>query len=150
MLPVSTMATPLDPPSVPFANSSAAQRLASRSVPSYKKGNCDTESSSVSLSVNYLPKKFSNSLLTAGPRRRKAGKDGEPSVPKMGGGVEAFKSGEARMPGENDEDYDGISGSLFIGSNGAPRRLRWNRFKWTLFIANCFVSGLFTRAPNFE
>jgi hypothetical protein len=142
MLP--TIATPLDPPSAPFAN------LPTASSP-FKNADGDPESSAVSLTINYLPKKFSNSLLTAGPRRRKAGKSGEPPVPKMGGGVEAFKSGEARMPGLNDEDYDGISGGLFSGGNSAPhRKLRWNRFKWTLFVANCFVRELLTHTPNLE
>jgi hypothetical protein len=130
---------PLDPPSAPFA-STGEQPKHSRSTPSLKKGNLDTKTSSVSLSVNYLPAKFSNSLLTTGPRRRKAVKGGEPELPKMGGGVEAFRSGEARMPVQNDEDYDGVSGGLFRGSDGAPRKLRWNKFKWILFTSNCFVS----------
>jgi hypothetical protein len=134
------MATPLDPPSAQFATNSPT--ASSSSVSPFKNGDGDTESSAVSLTINYLPKKFSNSLLTAGPRRRNAGKSGEPLVPKMGGGVEAFKSGEARMPGQNDEDYDGISGGLFSGVNGAPRKLRWNRFKWTLFVANSFVGSI--------
>ena len=131
--------TPLDPPSAPFASSMHSQPTASHSSSSsLRKGSGlgDSEASSVSLSVNYLPKKFSSTLLAAGPRRRKGGK---PAVPKIGGGVEAFRSGEARMSGLNDDDYDGVSGGLF-DADGAPRKLRWNRFKWTLFTANCFVS----------
>ncbi|KAF8231524.1 hypothetical protein L208DRAFT_1398721 [Tricholoma matsutake] len=140
---------PLDPPSAPFANSAGTQPTSSRSASSFnprsaspfKKGNGDTETSSVSLSVNYLPTKFSNTLLTAGPRKRKAGKIDEPTMPKIGGGVEAFRSGEARMPGQSDEDYDGVSGGLFRGGEAAPRKLRWNAFKWILFTANCFLSA---------
>jgi hypothetical protein len=96
----------------------------------------------VSLSVNYLPSKFSNTLLAPGSRKRK-GKGGiDPLLPKRGGGVEAFRSGEARMPGENDVDYDGLSGGLFGGKEGGHTRprLRWNKFKWTLFVANAVVS----------
>ena len=101
-----------------------------------------TESSSVSLSVNYLPTKFSSTMLNAGARRRKngAGKKGEQApMTKIGGGVEAFRSGEARMPGEGDEDYDGVNlkEGWFGTKNG--RRMSWNRFKWTLFFANICV-----------
>jgi hypothetical protein len=62
-------------------------------------------------------------------------------LPKLGGGVEAFKSGEARMPGENDDDYDGVSSSWFGGRTGghAKPKLRWNKFKWALFVANVLV-----------
>lgn len=65
-------------------------------------------------------------------------------MPKIGGGVEAFRSGEARMPGQSDEDYDGVSGGLFSGGEAAPRKLRWNAFKWILFTANCFVGQSFS------
>jgi hypothetical protein len=70
-------------------------------------------------------------------------------LPKLGGGVEAFRSGESRMPGQGDEDYDGVTGGWFGGKEGGstpPRRLRWNKFKWTLFVANVFV-GLFVFFP---
>lgn len=96
------------------------------------------DSSGVSLTINYLPHKFSNTLLSPGPRKRK-GKDGTPGMPKRGGGVEAFKSGEARMPGENDEDYDGVSGDFF-GARHGNKKLRWNKFKWFLFASNTLVS----------
>ena len=59
-------------------------------------------------------------------------------VPKRGGGREAFRSGEARMPGVGDEDYDGVIPRE--GGKTKPR-LRWNKFKWTLFAANTLVSG---------
>ncbi|KAF9457504.1 tetraspanin Tsp2 [Collybia nuda] len=129
------MKGPLDPPNVPFASSANSQASFSRSgSPS---GKNVVDASSVSLTVNYLPSKFSNSLLSPGARRRKGGKD-DPVMPKRGGGVEAFKSGEARMPGQNDEDYDGVSGGFFGGDS--HRKLRWNKFKWMLFVANCFLT----------
>jgi len=96
----------------------------------------------VSLSVNYLPSKFSNTLVSPGPRRRKTIKDVSSLIPKRGGGVEAFRSGEARMPGQDDEDYDGVSGGWFGGKEGGHTKpkLHWNKFKWTLFIANIFLT----------
>ncbi|KDR70362.1 hypothetical protein GALMADRAFT_144666 [Galerina marginata CBS 339.88] len=122
-----------------------------------------TGDSSASLSVNYVPSKFSNPLLSspAGPRRRmtRGGaasarlKDplnpGAGMVPKMGGGVDAFRSGEARIGGpadEDDEDDDELrdGDELFgrgrRGSKHAPRKLRWNRFKWVLFAANLLLT----------
>lgn len=69
----------------------------------------------LSLSVNYLPSKFSEF------RNRKLGKcDDEPNLPKTGGGLLAFKINEARM------------------SQGEGR-LRWNKFKWILFGTNILV-----------
>ncbi|KAF8632348.1 hypothetical protein AX15_001929 [Amanita polypyramis BW_CC] len=88
-------------------------------------------SSATSLTANYIPSKFSHSLLASstGPYRRKG--RGDPALPKMGGGVEAFRSGEARIGDMNDED--GYGGGY--GGRGGVR-LRWTRFKWILFIAN--------------
>ena len=71
---------------------------------------------------------------------------GKSDLPKRSGGREAFKSNEPRMPAEEDEDYDGVTGGWFGGKdNGHTRpRMRWNRFKWTLFVANVCVC-LFSR-----
>ncbi|KAJ8494574.1 hypothetical protein ONZ45_g9730 [Pleurotus djamor] len=122
------MSTPLDRPNPPFAAAGGSQTSLTREHSPVQ------DSSSVSLSVNYLPSKFSNAMFT---RKRKGGK-GEPAIPKMGGGVEAFRSGEARMPGENDEDYDGVSSGWFGGKEGGRARPkgRWNKFKWIMFFAN--------------
>jgi hypothetical protein len=99
------------------------------------------DSSALSLSVNYLPSKFSNpALLSASVRKRRSAKGPTPRIPKLGGGVDAFKTGEARMPDQNDEDYDGVSSGWFGGGSKKPK-LRWNRFKWVLFFANILVSG---------
>ncbi|KAG1782273.1 hypothetical protein EV702DRAFT_1176592 [Suillus placidus] len=92
------------------------------------------------ISLSYLPNKFSSPT----PRRRKPGKtnDDHPVMHKRGGGREAFKSREPRMPAEGDEDYDGITGRWFGGKEGGHTRPRmhWNRFKWALFIANLALS----------
>ena len=72
----------------------------------------------VSLSVNYIPSKFSDF------KNRKRGKyDDEPSLPKQGGGLQAFRINEARMP-------------------QGKSRLRWNKFKWILFASNSLVCFL--------
>jgi hypothetical protein len=99
-------------------------------------------SSPVSLSVNYMPSKFSTALMTPGVGRRRKGKGMGSNVPKRGGGREAFKSSEARMPGEGDDDYDGVNSGWFGGKDGGRTkpRMRWNRFKWILFFSNVTVS----------
>jgi hypothetical protein len=38
-------------------------------------------------------------------------------MPKRGGGRGAFRSGEARMPAEHDDDHDGINSGWF-GKDG--------------------------------
>ncbi|KAF5385037.1 hypothetical protein D9615_000871 [Tricholomella constricta] len=137
---------PLDPPNAPFAYTGAGT---GRRSPT-------TDSSNVSLTVNYLPSKFSTTLLSPGgslTRKRKGGNDNgrgrgmdmgmDAVVPKRGGGVEAFRSGEARMPGQGDDDYDGVQSGWFGGKEGGttpPKRLRWNKFKWVLFFANILMT----------
>lgn len=119
---------PLDPPMAPFSGPSASQYSLRGGSP------VTNTSSNVSLTVNYVPSKFS----APGARKRK----GEPAIPKRGGGVEAFRSGESRMPGQNDDDYDGVSSGWFMGKEGGrtpPRKLRWTKFKWILFVANSLV-----------
>ena len=123
-------------------------------------GQLPTDISSLSLSVNYLPSKFSSGVLAGGgeARRRPATRDSVDvlGVPKMGGGIDVFRSGEARMGGEgdgnDDEDDDDDDGgttkrSWFVrgrkqNSRPLKRKLRWNKFKWILFAANTIVSLL--------
>lgn len=114
----------LDPPAVPY-NSSFRSMSPKTDTPLM-----DSKLPS-SLSVNYIPSKFSS---LSGIKRRKGGK-GDIPIPKRGGGREAFRANESRMPGDGDDDYDGVD----IGS-GRKGRLRWNRFKWFLFICNFVVS----------
>ncbi|KIP04332.1 hypothetical protein PHLGIDRAFT_76102 [Phlebiopsis gigantea 11061_1 CR5-6] len=118
------MNSPLEPPSAPFA----PQR---ESIRSFSSGTSPLLKDSTSLSAHYLPSKFSNAVVT---KRRKNGKGaGGFLMPKQGGGREAFKSNEARMPGDGDDDYDGVD----FNKNGRSRaKGRWNRFKWCLFLAN--------------
>ncbi|KAJ6577004.1 hypothetical protein DFH09DRAFT_914218 [Mycena vulgaris] len=100
----------LEPPSAPFRSASPA-------------------GSAHSLTVNYLPSKFSNSLVA----RRRGKSDVVEGMPR-GGGVEAFRSNAARMPGAGDEDYDGVD----LRHGG--RKARWTRFKVILFIANIVLA----------
>ncbi|KAH8109513.1 hypothetical protein DFH11DRAFT_1861250 [Phellopilus nigrolimitatus] len=121
----------LEPPSAPFAGftAPASPKGTLRSV------NLPSDVSTNSLSVNFLPSKFSGPL-SPGLYKRK-GKDGKggANVPKQGGGREAFRSGEARMPGEHDDDYDGVD----VTRSAWKPKLRWNRFKWILFMTNFVV-----------
>lgn len=117
-------------------------------------GYLTTDASNLSLSVNYLPSKFSTGMLAGGgseARRRPAARDSAGlGVPKMGGGVDVFKSGEARMGGEGDGDDDDASAKNWFvrgrrehtSSYGFNKKLRWNKFKWILFISNTIVSLL--------
>lgn len=94
--------------------------------------------SNLSLTVNYLPSKFSSSMLDPqGPRRRKgkASEFGELGIPKQGGGVEAFRSGANRIPGREDEDE-------WTSNSKRRRKMKWTKFKWILFFSNILV-GLF-------
>ncbi|KAH8830343.1 hypothetical protein DL96DRAFT_935463 [Flagelloscypha sp. PMI_526] len=129
------------PPAPPFA-----QQGSSSSASSLRNGVTPDSASTVSLSVNYLPAKFSATMLDPGPRRRR-GRPGAGGLagPKRGGGVEAFRAGEARMGGANDDDYDGVNlndGWLKKGAQGmaTPRKLRWTKFKWILFFANLVLT----------
>ena len=68
-------------------------------------------------------------------------------MPKIGGGVDAFRSGEARIGGPEDDDDDEVqvengSGRRWFRKGAGKqgnKKLRWNRFKWVLFCANLLV-----------
>ena len=94
-----------------------------------------TAADSSSLSVNYLPTKFGAGLVS----RKRYGKE-LPAPQKQGGGREAFKANESRMPGANDEDYDGVS--TWFGHGSKQPALRWTKFKWVMFVANILVRTL--------
>jgi len=132
------MTSPLEPPALPFASNASVR---SGSANSRTGSPLLRPQSTQSLSINYLPTKFSDAVLYNGIKNRR--KSGVVHLgPKPGGGREAFRSGEARMPGEGDEDYDGVQGSFFGKEGGrTPARLRWNRFKWTLFLSNFLFSA---------
>lgn len=44
------------------------------------------------------------------------------------------------MPGVNDEDYDGVD-NVNVFRKGTYTAMRWNKFKWILFISNVVVSA---------
>ncbi|KAF8346123.1 hypothetical protein F5887DRAFT_962794 [Amanita rubescens] len=120
----------LEPPSAPFAVSPTTRSIGGSPT------SLSHEMSSGSLSLNYLPKKFSSRMLNAGnPRRRKNAKKGDqgfdPKFPKRGGGIEAFRSGEARMPSEGDDDSD-----PWLAGKKRGKKMKWNKFKWILFCTN--------------
>ena len=99
-------------------NDSSVALFASPSPPFMRSENNSVSSTNLSLSVNYIPSKFSEF------RNRKGGKyDQEPSLPKKGGGLQAFKTNEARM-------------------DQGKRRLKWNKFKWVLLVTNSLVCFL--------
>jgi len=125
--------TTLEPPSAPFAISPTTRSRGSSPA------SLSHEVSNGSLSLNYLPKKFSSRMLNAGnPRRRKNAKKGDqgldPKFPKRGGGIEAFRSGESRMPSEGDDDSD-----PWLAGKKRGKKMKWNRFKWILFCTNLLV-----------
>nr|GAT46152.1 predicted protein [Mycena chlorophos] len=122
------MPSRLDPPNLPFAQGAGSSSRGSSPGPQF-------DGSTVSLTVNYLPSKLP--ALSSGVRRR-SGKGAmvQSMYRKQGGGVDAFRSGEARMPYANDDDYDGVNGGLF---GKGRRRARWNKFKWTLFFSNILL-----------
>ena len=113
----------LDPPNLPYGSRAASFRSMS---PKNDTPLMDSKGVPSSLSINYIPSKFS------GMKRRKV-KGGDIPVPKTGGGRDAFRANESRMPGDGDDDYDGVT----FGKGG---RKRWNRFKWVLFFCNLVVS----------
>jgi hypothetical protein len=135
--------------------SSRSRSRNSFSAPDGSGPGLSTADSNVSLTVNYLPSKFSNPQLVQRRRRPHRSSKGRGDLtpgagvmPKMGGGVEAFRSGEARMSGVNDDDDDDHHGVEDGSSAGwakkSPRhgKPRWNKFKWTLFFTNLIASAL--------
>ncbi|CCL98841.1 uncharacterized protein FIBRA_00846 [Fibroporia radiculosa] len=136
----------LEPPHALFQSRSSTLGSLNNNGSLHNVGSDRSDAKSVpsSLSVNYLPSKFSSTLLSGGPKRRKVWRTGDASLPKHGGGREAFKSDEARMPGEGDDDFDRLMVSGHE-SGYTKRRQSWNRFKWTLFVSN-FVFTMYSIA----
>ena len=135
------------PPTRPFgASRSDGSSFSSNTT---AKANSDVPAS---LSVNYLPTKFS-APHSPGVHVRKAASNQKHRPPGgiRGGGREAFSANAARMPGVDDDDYDGVQvAGWALGKRNA--RLRWNRFKWILLLANTLVrcvQWFFRSAANF-
>ncbi|KAH9854490.1 tetraspanin Tsp2 [Lenzites betulinus] len=131
--------TGLEPPNA-FASRSSSFARSTDPKPDVSLSSSDNRRTSIptSLSVNYLPSKFSNTMLAGGIKRRKGKGMDDLHIPKRGGGREAFRANESRMPGDGDDDYDGVN---FGQQKGRKGRLRWNRFKWVLFVANTIFSA---------
>ncbi|KAF7333040.1 hypothetical protein MVEN_02410500 [Mycena venus] len=108
----------LEPPRPPFASADMDGSSRSSSPGPSLAG------SSVSLQINYVPNKFS-------PGVRQRTRKGKGPANKFGGGVDAFRAGEARIPKANEQDYDGVD---LRTKNG--RKAKWNRFKWVLVCSN--------------
>ncbi|KAF7293642.1 hypothetical protein MIND_01143800 [Mycena indigotica] len=102
------LAQPLEPPRRPFLDSGGSNSSRSSSPGGAFGG------STVSLHVNYVPSKFAAPAV----RNRRSG------IFKRGGGIDAFRAGESRIPGANDDSYDGVE----LGRKG-KKGAKWNRFK---------------------
>lgn len=98
--------------------------------------------SNSSLAANYLPTKFTGPRKRVKAEKEKARERERVEMRKEGGGREAFGRDEARMPGVSDEDYDGVEDvNINLFKHGRrTRTLRWNKFKWTLLLANVVLS----------
>ncbi len=94
---------------------------------------------STALSVNYAPTKFSDALVGRGPRRRRRGREDDAPAPAMarGGGVDAFRKGESRMPDDRDDLHPPAYRRGWF--DRSEMRSRWTRFKWVLFVFNVVV-----------
>lgn len=131
----SNMSDGLLPPRRPFSTVDGdGSALSSRrsSFSSDKKGERPP-----SLSINYLPAKFTRLHAPGDWAHRRSG--------KQGGGRDAFAKNASRMGmmGTVDDD-EGVVYQLGKGGLKKKRpKLRWNRFKWTLFVTNTVVRCLF-------
>jgi len=117
----------LAPPIVPFQENTSNSR---RSSFSSEKG---ALARPASLSINYVPTKFTKLHAPGDWAHRRA---------KTGGGRDAFAKNESRMGMVGTVDDD--EGVVFqLGKGGLKKKkpkLRWNRFKWILFLTNLTVS----------
>ncbi|KAJ7879308.1 hypothetical protein B0H14DRAFT_2341546 [Mycena olivaceomarginata] len=89
---------------------------------------------STSLSLNYVPAKFSSVLASGARRRRRGGEEAAEPAMARGGGVDAFRKGEARMPDDRDDLHPVTSRQGWF--DRSEMRSRWTRFKWVLFFFN--------------
>ncbi|KAL7420029.1 hypothetical protein Q5752_004994 [Cryptotrichosporon argae] len=121
------------PPTVPFGgpggSNSSSRRSSFSSLTDLKNA---AGARPASLSVNYVPAKFTK-LHTPGDYAHRR---------KQGGGRDAFAANAQRMgqPGTVDDD-EGLVFQLGKGGLKAKHKpkLRWNRFKWILFVANTLL-----------
>ncbi|KAG8852703.1 hypothetical protein FRB96_008559 [Tulasnella sp. 330] len=134
-------AIPLTPPNPPFSIGASGRPNSGISISSLTPSQQEKRDNRSSLSINYLPSKFSRPH-SPGISYRKANTGGKKGGPKRGGGRDAFADGAARMPGANDTDYDGIAvDGWFQGKPMNLQRLHWNRFKWILIFMNTLLTA---------
>lgn len=108
--------------------------------------------------VNYLPNKFSNGVLLesfyAGRQRNHNGSMS--SLPPNGNSWDSLGLGEPRPASEyslgedKDCDFRDDSSTHAWLSNRVTKyqKLRWNKFKWILFIANVLVGTTQITRPS--
>ncbi|KAJ3770308.1 hypothetical protein FB446DRAFT_671407 [Lentinula raphanica] len=132
----------------PFTRTRSDSNNSSTSEMSSQSATVERDSTeSISLTVNYVPSKFSGALVEPSMPRRRRPKNAMTGVEAMGiargGGVDAFRTDEARIPNENDEDYDGVNvskswrvGDKIFRWRTKQNKLRWNTFKIVLFMSN--------------
>ncbi|WWC59477.1 uncharacterized protein I303_102033 [Kwoniella dejecticola CBS 10117] len=128
----------LVPPVAPFiphsGDSPLSSRRSSTSLMNAEKGGVGDygKNRQSSLSLNYVPAKFTKLHAPGDRLNRKA---------KQGGGRDAFAANAQRMGMMGTVDDD--EGVVFqIGKGGLKKKkpkLRWNRFKWVLFVANTIL-----------
>ena len=117
------------PPNRPF---STAEGGGGSGLGSRRSSSSSLKERPPSLSINYVPQKFTKLHAPGDYAHRRA---------KQGGGRDAFASNASRMgmPGTVDDD----EGVVFqLGKGGLQKKkpkLRWNRFKWVLFACNTLV-----------
>lgn len=117
----------LAPPTAPYTTNSplGSRRSSSTSL---------SKDRPSSLSVNYVPAKFT--------KLHEPGKWQHRNQRKQGGGRDAFASDASRMGQVGTVDDD--EGTVFaLGKGGLKQKkkpkLRWNRFKWAILLANILV-----------
>lgn len=124
----------LVPPVAPFAPQADSALSSRRSSISFLADKDSLKNRASSLSLNYVPAKFTRLHAPGDYAHRR----------KQGGGRDAFASNAQRMGQVGTVDDD--EGVIFqISESGLKRKkpkLRWNRFKWVLFLANSVVSVL--------
>lgn len=133
--PSSPSSSLLPPPNLPFVSTPSSSRSSLEGVERPASG-----SRPASLSINYVPTKFTK-LHEPGARLHRPA--------KRGGGRGAFSDDANRMGRAGEDDDDAPQDMTFqLGPGGlkstgkkVKQKLRWNRFKWALFLANSVVSG---------
>lgn len=134
----------LTPPNPPFSIGASGRPNSGISIASsYSPSTKEKGDNRSSLSINYLPSKFSRPH-SPGISYRKANTKG--GLVKRGGGRDAFADGANRMPGQNDTDYEGVNVDDWF--KGKKPTLHWNRFKWFMFATNTLVSAGVATIPR--